>query len=102
MIPSEKIRPLPENKTLVSFVADEELMNMLEELKHLLAHQNFDGRMDILIKKTASIALKKLKPKQEPAPSKTQQASESAHNRYRAEQMGLPRPNYKPISLEAR
>jgi hypothetical protein len=76
MTPSEKVRPLPDQKTLVQFVADVELMGMLEELKHLLAHQNFEGRMDVLIKKTASIALKKLKPKQEPAPSKARQVAE--------------------------
>jgi 5-methylcytosine-specific restriction endonuclease McrA len=78
MTPSEKLRPLPEQRTLVQFVADAELMEMLEELKHLLAHQNFEGRMDVLIKKTASIALKRLKPEQKPAPSNAQQVSEGA------------------------
>jgi hypothetical protein len=72
MTPAEKMRPLAEQKTLVQLVADAELMDMLEELKHLLAHQNFEGRMDILIKQVAGIALKKLKP----APSKTQQVTE--------------------------
>jgi hypothetical protein len=62
MTPTEKIKPLPEQKTLVQFVASVELMNKLDELKHLLAHQNFDGQMDILIEKLADMALKRLKP----------------------------------------
>lgn len=59
---SEKLKPLSEQKTLVQFVASAELMSKLKELKHLIAHQNFDGRMDVLIEKLADIALKKLKP----------------------------------------
>lgn len=61
MIPTEKTRPLPEHKTLVQFVATAELMEKLEELKDLLAHQNFEGRMDVLVEKLADIALKRLK-----------------------------------------
>jgi hypothetical protein len=63
MTPSEKIRPVSEEKTLVQFVAHADLMEKLEELKGLLAHQNYDGRMDVLIERLADIALQKLKPK---------------------------------------
>jgi 5-methylcytosine-specific restriction endonuclease McrA len=38
-------------------------MQILEELKNLLAHQNYEGRMDVLMKKIAGLALEKLKPK---------------------------------------
>lgn len=62
MTPTEKLRSLPEQKTMVQFVASAELMGKLEELKNLLAHQNYDGRMDVLIEKLADVALKKLKP----------------------------------------
>jgi hypothetical protein len=62
MTPTEKLKPLPEQKTLIQFVASAELMNKLEELKDLLAHQNFEGRMDVLIERLADMALKKLKP----------------------------------------
>jgi hypothetical protein len=48
----------------------------LEELKQLLAHQNFEGKMDVLIKQVAAIALKKLKPSQESGPTQAQQVSE--------------------------
>lgn len=66
MTPSEKLRPLPEQKTLVQFVASAELMEKLEALKHLLAHKNYEGRMDILIEQLADLALNKLKPKAAP------------------------------------
>jgi hypothetical protein len=64
MTPTEKVRPLPEQKSLVQFVASAGLMEKLEELKHLLAHQNFEGRLDVLVEKIADIALEELKPKQ--------------------------------------
>jgi 5-methylcytosine-specific restriction endonuclease McrA len=73
MIPTEKLRPLPEQKTMIQFVASAELMGKLEELKQLLAHQNYEGRMDVLVEKLADMALKKLKPARaalSPAPGK--------------------------------
>jgi hypothetical protein len=74
MIPTEKLKPLPEQKTLVQFVASAELMAKLEELKHIFAHQNFEGRMDVLVDQLADIALKKFKlapvSHQIPAPGK--------------------------------
>lgn len=66
MMPAEKIRSLSEQKTLVQFVAPTELMDKLEELKHLLAHKNFEGRMDVLIEQLADLALSKLRPKNPP------------------------------------
>jgi 5-methylcytosine-specific restriction endonuclease McrA len=68
MTPSEKLCPLPQQKTLVQFVASPELMEKLEQLKHLLAHKNFEGRMDVLIEQLADIALSKLKPRQASKP----------------------------------
>ncbi|MFL5812555.1 MAG: HNH endonuclease [Bdellovibrionia bacterium] len=71
MTPTEKLRPLSEQKTMVQFVASAELMGKLNELKDLLAHLNFEGRMDVLVEKLADIALKKLKPALSPAPGMT-------------------------------
>jgi 5-methylcytosine-specific restriction endonuclease McrA len=68
MMPSEKTRPLSEQKTLVQFVASGDLMNKLEDLKHLLAHKNFEGRLDVLIDQLADMALSKLRPKSEDLP----------------------------------
>jgi hypothetical protein len=51
--------------------AERVLMSKLDELKGLLAHSNFDGRMDILIEKLADNMLQKLKPRSSPAPGKS-------------------------------
>ncbi len=75
MIPTEKTRPLPEQKTLVQFVASQELMAKLEELKKLMAHKNFEGRMDVLMDQIADIALNKLRPK--PAPKAKDQQTDA-------------------------
>lgn len=77
MTPSEKLRPLPEQKTMIQFVASVELMGKLEELKSLLAHQNFEGRMDVLIEKLADIALKKLNPASTDRPASAGMSSTS-------------------------
>lgn len=58
----EKTKALRDEKTLIQFAADPELMRMLEKLKELLAHKNFEGRYDALFKELATIALKKLDP----------------------------------------
>jgi 5-methylcytosine-specific restriction endonuclease McrA len=99
MIPIEKIKPLPEQKTLIQFVAGAELMGKLEELKKILAHQNFEGRMDILVDQLANIALKELKPASvskptsvsKPAPgSKVASASQSTSDSKSAAQTPAP------------
>ena len=59
----EKTQVLRDEMTLIQFAADPELMKMLDRLKELLAHKNFDGRYDVLFKEIAAIALKKLEPK---------------------------------------
>jgi hypothetical protein len=69
MTPTEKLKPLPEQKTLVQFVASAELMSKLEELKDIFAHQNFEGRMDVLVNQLADIALQKYKPASSPEPA---------------------------------
>lgn len=62
VLPKEKTRPIAEDKTLVQFVANDELMSKLEKLKRLLAHQNFDGKYEKLIELLADMALRKLGP----------------------------------------
>jgi hypothetical protein len=64
VIPAEKERSVAEGKTLIQFIADDELMGKLEKLKGLLAHQNFEGRYDRLFEILADLALKKLDPGQ--------------------------------------
>ncbi len=75
MIPTEKTRPLPEQKTLIQFVASQELMAKLEELKNLMAHKNFEGRMDVLIDQVADIALNELRPTRKSSQKSESQAS---------------------------
>jgi len=60
--PQEKTKILRDEKYLIQFTADQELMNKLEKLKGLLAHQNFQGRYDLLFNELADLALKKLDP----------------------------------------
>jgi hypothetical protein len=64
-LPAEKARPLSDQKTLIQFVADAELLEKLEQLKNLLAHQT-DGSYRQLIEKLAELALKKLDPEKKP------------------------------------
>jgi 5-methylcytosine-specific restriction endonuclease McrA len=66
VIPHEKERSVAAGKTLIQFVADDELLAKLEKLKGLLAHQNFEGRYDRLFEILADLALKKLDPEQKP------------------------------------
>ena len=58
-LPREKIKPLSDELTSYQFVANKQLNQKLETLKHLLAHKNFDGRLHGLIEAMADIALKK-------------------------------------------
>lgn len=58
--PREKIRSISEELTEYRFAANKILSAKLEKLKGLLAHKNFDGRLDVLIEQLADIALKKL------------------------------------------
>jgi 5-methylcytosine-specific restriction endonuclease McrA len=62
MIPTEKIKLLPDQKSLIQFVASAELMGKLEELKDIFAHRNFEGRMNVLVDQLADIALQKFRP----------------------------------------
>ena len=59
-LPGEKTRPLAEGRTLIQFVAGDALLQKLEELKGLLAHQAFDGTYEQLIEILADQALEKL------------------------------------------
>jgi hypothetical protein len=53
----------PEKRRKISFYPDEETLEMLEKLKGLMAHENYDGSMEGLVKKMARIALKKYEKK---------------------------------------
>ena len=55
----EKLSPISGDKTLVQFVADSKLLAKLERLKALMAHKNYDGRLDVLIEELADQALAK-------------------------------------------
>jgi hypothetical protein len=68
-VAEEKIKPAKNGQTVIQFIASPELMEKLEQLKGLLAHTNFDGRMDVLIEKLADVTLQKLNPvPKSPAP----------------------------------
>ncbi|MGK5083043.1 HNH endonuclease signature motif containing protein [Bdellovibrionota bacterium FG-1] len=62
-LPPEKTRELSRGKTLIQFSADAELMEKIEKLKGLLAHQNPDGSYEGLFEILAELALKKIEPK---------------------------------------
>lgn len=63
-LPHEVTRPIAEGKSLVQFVASDELLGKLERLKGLLAHQNYGGKYEKLFEILADIALRKLDPKE--------------------------------------
>ncbi len=70
-LPSEKTKELPRGKTLIQFSAAQELMEKLERLKCLLAHQNPDGSYEGLLGVLADMALREIEPKKpESAPPK--------------------------------
>ncbi|MGK5087591.1 HNH endonuclease signature motif containing protein [Bdellovibrionota bacterium FG-2] len=62
-LPSEKTRELSQGKTLIQFSAGQELVEKLEKLKGLLAHQNPDGSYEGLFEVLANMALKEIEPK---------------------------------------
>jgi len=59
LVCKEKLRAIADGKTLVQFVADVKLLEKLERLKELMAHKNYDGRLDVLIEELADQALAK-------------------------------------------
>jgi len=65
--PREQTRVTRDNKTLIQFTANQELMEKLEKIKGLLAHKNFAGSYEQLFLELANLALKKLDPSQRPA-----------------------------------
>lgn len=56
---------------MIQFVADKELQDMLQRLKGLTAHKNYEGRYDLLFKELARIGLKQLDPMEKSNKSKT-------------------------------
>ncbi len=59
-LPAEKTRELSLGKALIQFTAAQELLEKLEKLKGLLAHQNPDGSYEGLFEVLADMALKKV------------------------------------------
>ena len=59
LVHKEKLRPISDDKTLVQFVANSKLMGKLERLKALMAHKNYEGRLDVLIEELADQPLAK-------------------------------------------
>ena len=66
-MPREKTRPITDEKTLIQFIADKELMKKIERLKELTSHQNPEGKYDQLISKALDLALNKLDPERREA-----------------------------------
>jgi hypothetical protein len=62
-IPKEKERPISEEKTLIQFIADEELMDGIERLKWLTSHRNGGMRLDELFRMLVELGLDKWDPK---------------------------------------
>jgi hypothetical protein len=61
--PAEKEKPLSKDLTRIEFTATSEQLAKFHKLKNLLAHQNFEGRYDLLFEKLADMALTQLEPK---------------------------------------
>lgn len=59
-LPKERTRPITEEKTLIQFTANKSLMNKIEKLKTILAHQT--NSLEALFEKLTDLALEKLDP----------------------------------------
>src|SRR5262249_4003979 len=83
--PREKIKPVSEEFTKYEFTANQRLHGKLQKLKNLLAHKNYDGRLDCLIEILADMALEKLSPEtksvtKKPPQQKAKQSLEPQSN----------------------
>ncbi|MGK5082748.1 HNH endonuclease signature motif containing protein [Bdellovibrionota bacterium FG-1] len=79
-LPPEKTRELLRGKTLIQFSADAELMEKIEKLKGLLAHQNPDGSYEGLFEILAELALKKIEPKKPNPETSPKTSNDDANN----------------------
>src|SRR3989338_7200483 len=61
-LPREMARIITEEKILLQFIADQELMRGIEKLKGLLFHQNPEVRLDKLFQKLVELGLEKYDP----------------------------------------
>jgi len=61
-MPREKIRIIDAEHTMIQFVANKDLMKLINRAKELTSHQNPEGRFDKLFLKTFKIALEKIDP----------------------------------------
>ena len=66
-MPKEKERLISDERTLIQFVADEELMDGIERLKWLLAHRNGERRQDELFRILVELGLDKWDPERREA-----------------------------------
>lgn len=73
-LPKEKIRAVSADKTMIQFLASEELMKKLDKLKGLLAPQNERGSYEGLFELLAELALKKLDPEEKEIKTRTGKA----------------------------
>lgn len=74
-LPKEKTRIITEDKTMIQFIADKEMMKDIERLKFLLSHQNYQGRYDQLFKQTLKMALNQIDPERREARRKRKSRS---------------------------
>lgn len=70
-LPKEKTKIITQDKVMIQFIADKEMMNDIERLKFLLSHQNYEGRYDQLFKRTLKMALEQIDPERREARRKT-------------------------------
>lgn len=61
-LPKEKTRPITDEKTQISFIANKSLIQKIKRLKTLTSHQNPEGTYEKLFEKALDIALEKLDP----------------------------------------
>ncbi len=72
-LPKEKERPISKDKSLIQFVASRELLEKIEKLKGLTAHQNFEARYDRLFEILVDLGLEKFDPDRKPEKPKSDQ-----------------------------
>jgi phage terminase small subunit len=68
----DRVKPVTQDQSEVRFVADQKLLDQLEQIKGLLAHKNSNMTLAELIGEMAKLSLEKLQPKP-PKPSQTPQ-----------------------------
>jgi hypothetical protein len=62
----EKIRPVSDNSNRIEFSVSDEVLAKFNRLMDLMAHKNFDRRLDVFFEQLADMALEKLEPHDAP------------------------------------